>query len=326
MQSENSSKSELQKKSNGLGVLFASLVALHILASVALSLLVNGGVSVPVWIQLLISELTIMVPAVIYILKENLSFRNDLGFRPIKVGTIFMTLLAAILFYPLVALVNLISQLFVSNTALEMSDAFMSLQPVVLVFIGGFFGPFCEEFVFRSIINNGMRKLTSVMAAGCASGLLFGLLHMNFNQFCYAFVMGVAFALINEVSGSVYTSMILHTAYNTVNLITFVAEAKLMETVNMDVLEQAEKVRNSDIMYYAIGAFLIVSIVCLALLIPVIGWIGKHEGRSEVFRNLLKKPEEKVRILLTVGMVIGMALCLAMMFIPEGFISRYMSK
>lgn len=304
-----------QKLSNGLGILFAVMVAAHVGMSFLISLLVNKGIKISMSVQLMASELTIFIPSVIYILKKNLSFKDDLGFRPIKPGTVFMTLLAGALLYPFITFVNLISQLFVPNTALEMSDALLTLEPGILLLIGGFVGPFCEEFAFRAILNNGMKKVTSILIAGLSSGLLFGMLHMNVNQFCYAFAMGAAFAFLNEVSNSVFGSIILHCAYNTMNLMAIIVETKLMKVTGTDAFSQAEVIRNSDIMYYAIGFFFIAAVIGLAILIPVVGWIAKHEGNSEVFGKFLKKPADSARVLVTWGMLIGIAICVVMIIV-----------
>ena len=46
------------------------------------------------------------------------------------------------------------------------------------------------------------------------SGLIFGLMHLNFNQFSYGFVLGVIFAAVVEASGSIYASMAIHFLIN----------------------------------------------------------------------------------------------------------------
>ena len=58
---------------------------------------------------------------------------------------------------------------------------------------------------------------TEAMAFGKAalmSGLIFGLMHLNFNQFSYGFVLGVIFAAVVEASGSIYASMAIHFLIN----------------------------------------------------------------------------------------------------------------
>ena len=53
------------------------------------------------------------------------------------------------------------------------------------------FGPFCEEFCFRGVVYRGYLKSGNVTGAVLLSSLLFGLMHMNFNQAPYAFALAL---------------------------------------------------------------------------------------------------------------------------------------
>ena len=46
------------------------------------------------------------------------------------------------------------------------------------------------------------------------SSLLFGLMHMNFNQAPYAFALGVAMAVLVEATGSLWSSVLMHVIFN----------------------------------------------------------------------------------------------------------------
>ncbi|MCR5153604.1 MAG: CPBP family intramembrane metalloprotease, partial [Lachnospiraceae bacterium] len=51
------------------------------------------------------------------------------------------------------------------------------------------------------------------------SGLLFGLMHGNLNQFTYTVVLGMILCLINEATGSMLSSMLFHFILNASNVI-----------------------------------------------------------------------------------------------------------
>lgn len=73
--------------------------------------------------------------------------------------------------------------------------------------------PVFEEFLFRKLICDKVVKY----GEGCAvvlSGLLFGLFHMNFNQFFYAFFLGCFFAFIYVKTGNLKYTILLHMAVN----------------------------------------------------------------------------------------------------------------
>ena len=73
--------------------------------------------------------------------------------------------------------------------------------------------PVFEEILFRKLICNRVIKY----GEGCAilvSGLIFGLFHMNFNQFFYAFFLGCFFAFLYVKTGSLKYTILLHMVIN----------------------------------------------------------------------------------------------------------------
>lgn len=73
--------------------------------------------------------------------------------------------------------------------------------------------PVFEEILFRKLICDKLVKY----GEGCAvvlSGLIFGLFHMNFNQFFYAFFLGCFFAFIYVKTGSLKYTILLHMLIN----------------------------------------------------------------------------------------------------------------
>lgn len=73
--------------------------------------------------------------------------------------------------------------------------------------------PVFEEILFRKLICDKVIKY----GEGCAvmlSGLIFGLFHMNFNQFFYAFFLGSFFAFVYVKTGNLKYTILLHMAIN----------------------------------------------------------------------------------------------------------------
>lgn len=73
--------------------------------------------------------------------------------------------------------------------------------------------PVFEEILFRRLICDKVIKY----GEGCAvvlSGLIFGLFHMNFNQFFYAFFLGCFFAFIYVKTGTLKYTILLHMTIN----------------------------------------------------------------------------------------------------------------
>ena len=80
--------------------------------------------------------------------------------------------------------------------------------PVGLV-IYGVLTPFTEELIFRGVIYNRMRKYFPIPMTIAVSALIFGCFHGNFVQMIYAFLMGMALALIYECYGRLLAAPVL---------------------------------------------------------------------------------------------------------------------
>ena len=291
-------------------------------------LLRSFSISLPV--QLIISELTILIPGFLFLLIHNCDLTEWLSFRKMKWSSVGLTVLFTYLLMPLISFVNVFSQLFDSNTVLGMSDEIVSMPVILMIFIMGVFGPFCEEFVFRGIIFSGYRKTGRLLGALVLSSLLFGLMHMNFNQFCYAFVLGVCFALLMEATGSLWSSVIGHVIVNTHNVIMLFGVRKLYTAMGIDIDEIYEQGMTLDSKLYALGLFLILSVIFTALAAMVFIAICKIEGKEEHIRAIFTRqlPEKtgtlpteaeppsstKQTRLVTVSGWVGIAICLFMMF------------
>jgi len=89
-----------------------------------------------------------------------------------------------------------------------------------------FFPAAIEEFTFRGILY-GQYRCHRPIKAILLSALCFGLMHMNFNQFCYAFVIGIFLALLVEATGSLIPSVIMHFTFNSTSVFLVYIQQKL---------------------------------------------------------------------------------------------------
>jgi uncharacterized protein len=78
--------------------------------------------------------------------------------------------------------------------------------------------PICEELIFRGMIMQNLRKYGDFFAV-LISSLMFALLHGNFEQTPFAFVVGLALGLVVIETGSIFISMLLHCFINSISLI-----------------------------------------------------------------------------------------------------------
>ena len=200
------------------GLVFTIIIVLSIGVSFFVSLLAWRGDSVQLSLfqDLVLSEGIVLVPALIMATVCGAEVGEIFRFKKIKISTCLLTVLFMICMEPLLSLVNSISLIFTDNMAIKIAEelitpdtSFLSLAVAMAVI-----GPIAEELAFRGVIYAGLRRSGRLLGAILLQALLFGLMHLNFNQMSYAFVMGVAWGILNEVTGSMWPGLIGHFIVN----------------------------------------------------------------------------------------------------------------
>lgn len=163
--------------------------------------------------SIIFGQMLIIVPVLIYIAVTKGRPLKDLKFKRIGVLNTFLLIVFTYCLLPIVSLLNTITMMFTTNRVSGQLDS-MSDNPFLLnLFLVAILPAVVEEITFRGIIYSGYRNST-IKRAMFASALMFGLFHMNINQFCYAFFMGIVFVLVREATGSMHSSMIMHFIFN----------------------------------------------------------------------------------------------------------------
>ena len=272
------------KKANRL---FLSVVLMHF---VLIFVLIVGSqfFSLGIVSNLLVSQLIILLPACISIFfnKKKISI-SDLGFRKIKISTVLLTIVYTLLCMPLVTVVNAISMLFVDNTVVAISSDILALPLPVSLLVIAMIGPFSEEFVFRGIMYNSYRKDGNARGAILLSALVFGFMHMNLNQAGYAFVIGIALAVLMIATGSIWAPIVMHFIINGQSVcMMYIAEYFMPGSL---AAESAAMTKQDLLM--TIGIYSIIAAVTTVLAVCLLIFIADREGRKEELRKLLVKKE-----------------------------------
>ena len=215
---------------------------------------------------------------------------------------------------PLTTLLNAISMLFVDNAVMDMSNLALEYPFPVMLFMMAVFGPVCEEVAFRGILYRGYLKSGSALKAVLLSSLLFGLIHMNFNQAPYAFALGVAMALLMEATGSLWAPVLMHMVFNAQSVVRMYVYDRFFPWI---LEEQAQQIMGPEELLPTICLYLVLALVCTALAGCVLVWLCRNEGRQEYVRWLWREGREggrKGRVV-SAPLVVGIVICLAYMIL-----------
>ena len=296
-----------RKKSNWL---FLTIILVHF-AVVAFLLMMGDKIPFGIIANLIVSEGIIIVPALFFLFLSGSKWNGILRFHKIKISSAFMILLFTFLIMPLVTVLNTVSMFFTENAIVPLEEEILGVTFPVMLFLIGIFGPFCEEFVFRGMVYGGYVKSGSRFWAILLSALLFGLMHMNFNQAIYAFAIGIMLSLLMEATGSLWAPMLCHMIFNSEQVCLMYLSTKVLGLVSEQELESVQMTQESLIV--ALSGYLIIAAITTPIAFCVLAWISKNEGREEALKQIWTGRGEKKEYMVTVPLVIAVVLCLAYM-------------
>ena len=305
--------------------LFLGIILIHCFA-VCLLMYFGNRIKLDIIQNLLLSELMILLPGFIYLWiygkkikkvgnlcaeEQTKSVAERLHFNKIKVSTFFMVILFTFMIMPLTSLANAVSMLFVDNTVLTISTDVLTKPFILMFFLISIYGPFCEELVFRGIIYGGYRQMGNTFMAILLSGFLFGLMHMNFNQAGYAFIMGICLALLMEVTGSIISSMLCHFIFNAESVCLLYICYRFMP----EIYEQESNLQGlaREQLYLTISVYFVFAAITTAIAICILIWIAKNEGRVEYLKRAMPFFKKKRKNLWSISLVIGVAISIIYM-------------
>lgn len=320
-----------------INYLFLGLITFYLLASFGLGFFLRNQ-NLSTNLLLVISQLLVFLPVCFYLMITKTSVKKLIRFQKLKVSTILLVILFAVLIIPLITFINTVSMLFSENSVSDLSYEMIGNGFWMNLLLMAIFPAMNEEFVFRGVFYHTYRK-KSVLWAMVLSGVLFGLLHLNINQFSYAFVLGIVFALLVEATGSVFASMIAHFIINANSVVLMTFYSAWIQYLNShpEMKQSLEEVYgysfDIESMYSTststaslLPALLFYGGVAAATTTLAIGvyiWICKRNHTLPHIKGLLKKSEEKPRdtvnfsVLSVVALVIGIIICLGYMVITE---------
>lgn len=108
---------------------------------------------------------------------------------------------------------NFIQVKLTGDTLNAATELMMASGVFPRVFVIGICAPIVEELIFRKFLIDRLIKYGAVFSC-IVSGLMFGLIHGNFSQFFYAFLLGAFFAAIYIMTGNILNTIIYHMIVN----------------------------------------------------------------------------------------------------------------
>lgn len=302
-------------------ILFLILVLMHIGVIICFTILKIKGVelALPINQSLLLSQFLILFPAIVYLLVTKTNPFRLIRFNKIDLPTIGMVILLTFLTMPLITFLNVLSMLFSQNAVMALTQEMSGNSFLVNLILMAIIPAISEEFVFRGVLFHTYRK-TSVLYGIVVSGVIFGLMHMNFNQFSYAFILGILFALIIEATGSIFATMLAHFIINGNSVVMMASSEWLLKVLGQN-SQQLQSEMTPEYLMMAAFVYGLIALGTTAAGIGVYIWIVKHCNREghmrAVFRIRKGNDRFSIKKTISIPLLLSIVLCISYMIYTE---------
>lgn len=199
----------------------------------------------------------------------------------------------------------------INSTGLQPPNFVSSLILFVLLTV---VAPVFEEFIFRGAVLSLLKPYGSGIAV-FVSAFCFGIYHGNFQQFFYAFALGICLGYIAVATNSIFCTTLLHAMFNSISgiIMIFISTEAVQNNMAGSELSDGESLLNT---LYAI--FMII-----VLLTAIIGFISMIKKLARLKKYRLPKMWGEVGngkkmavLLLTVPVIISVLLMIDIM-VPQ---------
>ena len=301
--------------------LYLGIILMYIVVNMGVQVIASAFHVRFTYLQLLlIAQIGYASPAIVYVAKKKQPLRECIRLKKLNLLTVVSLVVFAFSVMPLMTLLNMLSLLISRNHIQATVDGMLNQTNFfACLFAIGILPAILEEFVYRGAIYNQHRKGSVIKAILC-SGLFFGLLHMNINQFSYAFAMGIVLALVVEATGSILGAIIVHGTINgfsvTISKLQPYFEAK-MQNATGKAIDAAASVSRESILAVLpsyVGLAVIATLFAGFLLLLIMKY---NDRLDHLIKRLKSSTEEKSVPFLDVSFVLAVSIAVGLMLAQE---------
>ena len=273
------------------------------------------GIGFSVEISLIVSQLLFWIPIAVYLLIERINLFQLVPFRKISISTVGMLVLFAVFLIPVMAWINMISMIFVENTVAVLDQQVQGNSLIVNLLLMAVMPSVSEELMVRGVYFH-QYKVSGIFKGALMSGIVFGMMHMNFNQFSYAVVLGMIMALLVEATGSIFSSMMVHFVFNGYSVVLTHLQSKAAYLGTEEIIQEITQGDMIDMLVSYTPTACIAAIIALGIFLWIVQHCKRTEHMKQIFVSNCSEEGKKIKVI-TPSFVIGMAFGIGYMLLTE---------
>lgn len=241
-------------------------------------------------IALVISHfLFFIIPAIIYLIVTKSSPKEVLRLNKPRIQDVLWAILIGVVAQPVMMFFSLISSFFFDNDVAKFIANMGNTPYWMMLLIIAVTPAITEEITVRGIILSGYNQKNKYIAA-IMSGIIFGLFHLNGQQFLYATALGILFGYLVRITNSIFITMIAHFTINGIQVTMQKFLVPLIQNINMD-QQQSIKNMSLSMKLSAVSSYGILAILFGTILVLII----KNIEEKNIERGIIQ-PNENIAL------------------------------
>lgn len=256
----------------------------------------------------------LLIACLIYLKVCKDDIRWSLRIRPFHIGSFFLVILLAFTIRPVAGFISLSANLFFQDVTTNTMTQKVMQNLGLSLFTTALLPGLVEETIFRGVLYSRVRKAHPLKGI-FFSALFFGIAHMNFQQFCYAFFLGIVFGFLIEATDSIFASMTTHMVFNASSILLTYTMSKI-DLFGSNMLESS----NNAVSISSVIASIPLALLSLILSTLLIMAIAHLNGRLGYMKTWFQKesrqtwPKEKA---VNISYFIAVGICFVFSILME---------
>lgn len=270
------------KKVTKTNVIFTALILIYIIMTFSIRLIPKRFLTYN--LLLVLPEIVILLAALGVAKLLKVDTLKEQKFTAVSIATCVKSVILAFLCLPLIGAISAITSNISGNTASNAISKVMDNPLWLNLLLLAVLPALVEEYVFRGLIFLGYKKRNPLKAV-LLSAVLFGFMHLNINQFSYAFVLGIVLALLVYATGSIIPGILVHF---TINSYSVVVSYILADKVS-DSTDAVNEAATGQITVFTILFLIAVLIMLTSFAVRLFLNICKHNRGINSVKNIFTK-------------------------------------
>lgn len=252
--------------------------------------------------------LLFIVPAIIYVVVTKANIKETFRLNKLYIKDILLIIVIGFIAYIFMACFAAISSMFFMNDVGNFITSISSTPYPILLLLIALMPAITEEITMRGIILSGYDGKSRIKAS-IVVGLLFGMIHMDLQQFLYTAVLGALLAYLVRVTNSIFSSVLVHFIVNgiSITLSSFVMDtSEYTDAVSqrLDIINLSFDMKLSMIVVYIIMAIAIGGLIFK--LIRILERLNIERNAEHLIKekNIVTSEEKIINVPLILSIVI----------------------